>query len=1404
VNPVRRDHPDLANGPALNDAVSRAKSLTLVARRLDYMIGQVTPDEFAWEDAHYDRDSVLGQELLFLIANDDWIRTTSEIIDIDRSDAIETTIEIDVDLSRITHEAFRDRTGQIWLPIVVLPPLRQRGLPDVEPFSTLTVTDSGGCPLMTLSRAEVRHQLAAALTEIIVNVAVARLPDINGQTSSLGRDHRLVLSAAIYRLLRDETVPAVLLAGDRPVRLPPPEPMGRIDRARDQIGNLLGAFARLLLEPVPPAEPNRSSARQLTERAIQMLNAVARSAVVVVPARREQPPTVVTVRLPGRALHLAPAKWADVFGPHATPHRRWRRSGHWRRYFRLGNWILPSASLHLDLLLPSASADRQVRVNLPGGISPDPSRLLARRADLDIRCQEPQSMDQLATITRQLLAGDGGWPDPLRQSLADLALAKVSAVESTLRDHHAGADSDRPQLEPGAATKETREFRSQLHALGAALHDIAVRGFGDATGSALARAWGGGGWLALPMQRRSLTDTISPGVVAARARAIDDPNQRSAATSAKMEVRIAVTDSVYFAAARLSGRINSLFMAVVLGFFVICHLFHWLRPDEQRASPEVIALVLTLFSAIQLGRIERSDRSIMRGVLVPAGSPLIIGTILPTVIFAVAIAITRTFWWVVASAAICIAMQLAEQRAMALKERQLLDRGNPDTQIPHDELFDPPLPEPDLLFYTDAPDYAHDHVLHSGWWRTTTAEALMMGRPAYGYVIWQHNQYHPGGLGSLLDSAGRAGPEAAHPHNRWPHWLARAEQTGPAAAAPAAPAAPVGPAGPVGPVGAVGAAGAGGDGALGVSGAAGAAGAADQARSPLGPVNVLALQRSGTGAQSLSFAVFRDEPDPRWVAEHAVPVKANRSLLTLTADVSSMIGVFVGLQPGLYARIDEHPMTLVLKLAARCGLVTYETQLPMPAPDVSYADLQWGRIELNIRPEDLDHIHVFLAGLLELTDSAVIAIRTRGDGIPRILNPRPWPSSGSPVPEGSTGSAADDEQTEDAADRGPVVLATDLDIVARSGIPDREGPAEAARPNWRVLAICTDWRIGVEWRALSGLDQGLALIGVTTTVLYGQSVLLLLCHTPTGRADGDAQELGQAICFEQWQSTAQLGRAAEHPLLRVHLRTPDRSGATVGVIDSLCDALAPEFPGGLARGDLPVWYARAEVRGGNIAHLQLTIMLPIPAGRDPYPAYNWSAGDLWQVERRTLVLLAARIAGDKNSAAVPVSGADTPPDTIVQLGLLRMPDLTQSQVGTSPYQLLAEADGSSSDEEGRADLATQRGAARARTWVRILTSLVLLFAAIAVAMFGVIISGAPFLAFGPNVVFGGVSAGAAVASAVAAIMTAASARKTANPGSSPTKAKGASKRTGRRPHLLTPEEFAQIEARRRKRSSRRS
>src|ERR1039458_924630 len=98
-------------GTDTRGSADKDREAQVLARKLDYLIGQITPEEFRRQDANYDQDSALGRELLFLIANNEWARATSESIDIARSDTVDTTIKIDVNLSRIAHEAFRGRAG---------------------------------------------------------------------------------------------------------------------------------------------------------------------------------------------------------------------------------------------------------------------------------------------------------------------------------------------------------------------------------------------------------------------------------------------------------------------------------------------------------------------------------------------------------------------------------------------------------------------------------------------------------------------------------------------------------------------------------------------------------------------------------------------------------------------------------------------------------------------------------------------------------------------------------------------------------------------------------------------------------------------------------------------------------------------------------------------------------------------------------------------------------------------------------------------------------------------------------------------------------------------------------------------------------------------------------------------
>ena len=65
-------------------------SLRVLDTALDLrrMVNLVTHEEFHRQEDRYDRDCGQGRELLFLMANHEWVCATSEIVRIARSDAM--------------------------------------------------------------------------------------------------------------------------------------------------------------------------------------------------------------------------------------------------------------------------------------------------------------------------------------------------------------------------------------------------------------------------------------------------------------------------------------------------------------------------------------------------------------------------------------------------------------------------------------------------------------------------------------------------------------------------------------------------------------------------------------------------------------------------------------------------------------------------------------------------------------------------------------------------------------------------------------------------------------------------------------------------------------------------------------------------------------------------------------------------------------------------------------------------------------------------------------------------------------------------------------------------------------------------------------------------------------------
>jgi hypothetical protein len=1172
-------------------------AMSEVALRLVYMIGQITPEEFRWQDANYDRDSALGRELLYLIAENQWVRSTSETIDIARSDMVETTIQVDIELDRITHEAFQGRIGEIWLPVLVLPPLRQR-LAGLDPFSTLTVRDAAGARLPMLPSTDVRHRIAAALTEIIVNMAGARLPDVADRIFSLTRSHRLMLSAAIYRLLGSEHVPAAVLTRRVAARHEDGGSLPRFARVRRDLGELVERFSDLLpdsdpLERDDAAVERAALARQLAFRAIQVLRAFAQSAVVVVAAERGNTSTVLTVTVPSRPLHWAPSGLTEL-GPAPETTRRMRTRLFSWRWLRAANWILPGACLRIDLLLPSADTDRHIQVNLPNEISPDPSRPLGSRTQLNIRTGRPQALDQLSKLMNQLTEPDEEPQPELYQCLADMAGAKVEAARESLRDYRVVTAADDAAVTTRRSYVPTDRLRERLGSLRETLRVISGREQTREVRAKLSEIWAGGAWLRVPMERRVSIDIVSPGVVMARARMIDDVNQRTAPTEAAIQVQVALTDAVNYSAATIAGSASLLPMAVVLAFYLAGQL---LPSGLGRVSPEVVAIVLTLFSAIQAGRLVRAPRSTMAGLLTPAGSPLILASIVPSVILAVAFAFSQTAAWALTWASACIAVQVLLLCSQWLLLRHILANGLDQSRRPQ-------RPNASML-YTDGCDYSHSEVLQSRWWRTTVADALMVGRQAYGYVIWQHGPSgrHPQTLRALLLRGSHPEGRAAAPPRRQVPRLPIGRRNGPPPGQPADV-------------------------------------------SPLGqPANVIALQRAGTVGQSLTFAVFRDKP--HYTPEDVIQVDLDPGHLAPREEPASVVGVFVGLPRGQsMLPVRDHPVTQVLRAAAEHHFTVLEIQLPVPAPRAAYADLLWARVQLGVSGHGIGKLALFLGDIRELAVASssgesrpVIAIQTISEGTPRFFNPRPGPASAGPD--------ADQQRLP------RLVLARDLDVIAASGV--RETESETA-PTWRVMGIVADSHAGVEHEILSGLPAELELAGLTAVTLHGKAVLLLLGH----QADpGDRETNPGGAYLDKWQSRQELGQAQEHPLLRVHMRTPDRPGATLAVLESLRETLQEISPSVLGDRDWNVWYARVTVDSGGVATIQLTARLALDQAMLLLDEDHDESAEFSRIERKTLALAARKMADAGSGGSAVDAVLDITADTAISVGLVNMPDREQ-------------------------------------------------------------------------------------------------------------------------------------------------
>ena len=493
-------------------------------------------------------------------------------------------------------------------------------------------------------------------------------------------------------------------------------------------------------------------------------------------------------------------------------------------------------------------------------------------------------------------------------------------------------------------------------------------------------------------------------------------------------------------------------MAVVLAFLVIAAVRQG-RHSTDAPSAEVLAGALTLFSAIQAARIDHPDRSTLRGLLLAAGNWLVVASILPTIVLAVALAFHASGWTPVREAVAAIALQILLQLTMG----PWLRFGRRTRSRRHQKLRTSP-----------PPDYARLGVLRSQWWHNATADALTLGRQATGYVVWEHD-----GAPSLtrLLVARQANPASSVTSPGATRRLLT--RFGPLILIPHADSAAAGD--------------------TGVSGLiprprrrpADAPANADDDLSEETPANILALLRSATAAQALTFIVFREEPAKDWAAKlDRCPIAFDPDRLAPVENASDIVEIFLDVSPGDdWPALDQHPISAVLEAAADRRFLVLEADLPVPCPVAGVSDRTWARVRIGLRDAEIRRLPAFLEAIRHKL------LRTEGEtGGPEITSNRlPCDVWARTVPGGALRAIAQDSAATLAGRTvrvSSLVRATDMDVVAKVA-----RAKTADDPEWRVIALCADARAGIEWDLLGTMGRtwpGMRLAGRRTRSCTGQ------------------------------------------------------------------------------------------------------------------------------------------------------------------------------------------------------------------------------------------------------------------------------------------------------------------------------
>jgi hypothetical protein len=1245
----------------LGAPVGMAAEHTRVAfrtKRLLDAVRDVTLEEFRSEDALFERHSRLGRELLFLVANNSWCRRTTEVVEVRQAQAIDTDVIVDVDLAYADHEAFERDAGITWLPLLALPPMlpveddvqpggwaawrpsvrrrlrANRNQEEPDQITSLEVSDAAGTRVHKLPQAEVHQRLAAALAEIILNVMASRAqqahPDpasdplaglqspsqdgSGGSTGMMEREDKLLLSAAIRRLLpgrserpsaRGGTVPAgvrearrrldsvlsqdIYLAETAAARaqrnalsdlLPAVQgldPYDDTDQYDDDATGGIGGIGGISGESTGRLRP------VLGAHVGEILDALIGTTFVVVAVEDPGHPISYTINVPSRRL------------------------------VRLGGssmWFQPRALLSIDLLAPTAHADRLIRLVLPDGVvCHDGSAGALGRIDVVL----PAPFERLDTLMRRLFPPSlptdrpASWVD---SRIAEMALHTVDATLDSLRHYAVTATrsvqaTDLPRT-PGPGRTPVRAGRrrgptppsvdeltalvdKKLRQLREQLAAVRRSRAQDVRMDELCACWDDGAWFPAQIRRRLGVNTASTNLVLMRASAIEDVTLRARPTVARIDADVSVFDSPVFNVARYAGAMNMTVLAVLTALLV------WDRSDaavlQQR---ELLATILTLFSAVQASRVEHPDGSTMRGLLSKASYWIMLGSVLPTVLLAMALAVVPPeHCW----RAAVIALVVQGLLTLRLRRGPLSRwRRNAPPRI--------------TLATGHAPDHARVDVLRGKRSRALLADALMLGREAYAYVVSR-----PAGQGQFLGLLELTQSNGSRVEERIGRVTARATRM---------------------------LANRGIDVSLG--GAAGQAnGHATSGRAVA--ANLLGVVQSATAGRAMTYLVFRERPSAGWFAADTEPgvvvstVPLDPDRLAPMEPPEWVLEVLVGIPESAVAiPLVEHPLLAIVTATQRYNFRVIGVQLPAPPPPGG-TGRRWLRLRVGVsyrRGDSLRGLGTFLYRLHGMDNSRC------GDGTLSVI----------------VRVNADQSATPRMAVSRPL-SDKDFDVV-----PDDEAAGEPYR-HWRTLALTAHSRIGLLHDILVGLAAeapSFELAGLTVAPVYGQTVLFLVGRdlSPSDRDARLPEALPRRVrpsdrllvAVDQRLTARNLDGPAvvnDQLLLRVSLRTPDRPGVLRDTLRTLTTVLAEHAPAEVEINGLDVWFVLLQVVNGRSTRGRLTIRLPGPPALWP----RWQKID-WAAVERSVGRSPALAAGADGLVSGPVGWSTLAfDDTVITTELLR-------------------------------------------------------------------------------------------------------------------------------------------------------